>query len=609
MKFRQKTVELLSPAKNLEYGKTALNFGADAVYIGAPSFGARASAGNSIADIELLCSYAHRYNAKVYVAMNTILYENELNEAEKLIHQLYNAGADALIIQDMGITEMNLPPIALHVSTQAHSIEPDKIKFFENVGFTRVVPARELSLAEISKIKQLTDIELEVFVHGAICVSYSGQCYMSAHIGTRSGNRGECAQTCRMKYDLIGTDNSLIQKDKQVLSLKDMNRSDYLADLIDAGVHSFKIEGRMKDITYLKNVTAFYRKNLDKILENSTIQSSSLGKFRFDFEPDPERTFSRGYTDYFLSERKPEMTAGTSKSVGKLLGEVKKSAQNFIEIDTTEQISNGDGLCFFDSNGEISGFSVNKSEGCKVFIPYTLDVNIGTKIYRNLDHEFNKKLNASQSCRVLPVNLKFSETFDGFELSAGIENTDYFVRKSWVTTKEPAKNVEKARENLITQLSKSGDTEFEISNLELNLSAEYFIPLSELNRFRRETLAELSKKLGENYLRYEKKFEPNDVKFPVSELTYTANIANSFAQKFYARHGVTAMTQAFELNEPKARNILMTTKFCIKYNLGQCPKVHTKTDSPKPKYLKLNGETFYLEFDCENCRMEIVSQI
>jgi len=605
VKLPAKNLELLAPAKNLEYGKTAINFGADAVYIGAPNHSARASASNSVSDIEELCTYAHKFNARVYVALNTILYENELKSAELIINHIYNAGADALIIQDMGITEMNLPPMPLHVSTQGHNIDFKKIKFYEEIGFTRFVAARELSLAEISNLSSNSNLEIETFVHGALCVSYSGQCYMSAYLGGRSGNRGECAQTCRMKFDLLDENNSLISKQKHVISLKDMNRSDLLAELIDAGVNSFKIEGRMKDISYLKNSVAFYRIKLDKILSERTLTSASIGKFEFDFVPDPERTFSRGYTDYFLNKRTPEMTAETSKSVGKLLGVVHKTGIDFIEIHTAETLANGDGLCYFDTEGELKGFNINKFEDKIIYIPSVLSIPIGTKIYRNFDHEFVKNLQSAKTARQIEIDLSFSEIETGFKISAKIPNSNYCVENLYELVKEPAKNPEKAIETLTSQLKKSGDTIFIINNLTISISKAYFLPISEINRMRREVLTKLNDTLGQHYMRKTQQLTPNSVPFPVSELDYRANISNSLAQKFYARHGVMMMQKAFELEQNQDTKVLMTTKFCIKYNLGQCPKEHPKTDAPEPKYLKLNTETFYLEFDCKACQMLI----
>ena len=351
--MKPKMLELLSPAKNLEYGITAIDFGADAVYIGAPKFSARINASNSLSDIERLCSYAHRFHSKVFVALNTIIFDNELEEVEKLIHKIHEAGADALIIQDMGILEMNLPPIELHASTQCHNFDLNKIKFLENVGFSRVILSREMSLDYIKQIRSSTNIELEAFVHGALCVGFSGQCYMSAFNGSRSGNRGECAQPCRLSYDLLDENKNVIIKNKQILSLRDLNLNAHIAELANAGVSSFKIEGRLKDLNYVKNITALYRKKLDEIIENNnSYKKASLGQFSFNFEPDASKSFNRGFTTYFFHERSEKISANTSKSIGKKLGKIIEVGENYFKIDTNEIISNGDGLCWFAENGD-----------------------------------------------------------------------------------------------------------------------------------------------------------------------------------------------------------------------------------------------------------------
>lgn len=603
-----KKIELLSPAKNIEFGKTAINFGADAVYIGATKFGARTSARNSIDEIEKLCSYAHKFHSKVYVTLNTILFENELIEAEKIITQICEAGADALIIQDMGILEMKLPPIPIHASTQAHNIDYRKINFYDKVGISRVILARELSLDKIKEIKQNTNIQLEAFIHGALCVSYSGQCYMSAYIGNRSGNRGECAQTCRLKYDLLDSDKNMIVKDKHLLSIKDMNRSTHILEMIEAGINSFKIEGRLKDLNYLKNITAHYRKIFDKIFhENNSYANSSIGKYQFNFEPDADKTFNRRYTDYFLTERKKGLNSYSPKSLGKLLGKVKKNSENYIIIDTKEQINNGDGLCFFNNEQELTGFSVNKTQEDKIYTNSTNQINLQTPVYRNNDHEFNKKIASIETGRYIPINIKISETENGFELFIETEKSEYSVSQTLISNKEIAKNPEKAIQNIKTQLSKTGNTVFKIKNIELEISKAFFIPTSEINKIRRNTLEELYSLLGSKFIREEKTIVKNDFKYYSEKLDYKSNISNSLSEKFYKRHGVTQIEKAFELSSNKKDKTLMTTKMCLKYNFGMCEKYQKATSKPNPKYLRLNNEVFNIEFDCKNCQMNIKS--
>lgn len=605
---KSQPIELLAPAKDFEHGKTALDFGADALYIGAPRFSARSAAGNSIVDIENLAKYAHKFNAKVYVALNTILYEKELREAEKLIHQIYEAGADALIIQDFGIFEMNLPPIALHASTQAHNIDAQKINFYEKIGLSRVILARELSLAQIQNIKQNTNIELEAFVHGALCVSYSGQCYMSAYMGNRSGNRGECAQTCRLKYDLLNQNREIIIRDKHLLSLKDMNRSLQISKMIETGISSLKIEGRLKDISYLKNVTAYYRNILDEILnQNINFSKASAGKFKFDFVPDIDISFNRRYTDYFLTGRKPKMNSVSPKSVGKEMGKVISKGNNFIIIDTKHNIINGDGLCFFNTHDELVGFSVNRVEGNKIFTDKVFEIDSETIIYRNSDRNFNKKLESINSARFILINLIFSDTENGFLLQAQTLDNMYDASCILQIEKTPATNPTKALENIKNQLNKTGGTIFNVQNIDINLSNSFFIPISEINNLRRKLLDELYNLLGAKYICVKTGVEKNNFKFISEELSYMSNVSNSLAEKFYKRHGVQKIENAFELLSDKSDKTLMTTKLCVKYNLEMCPKYHKPSDMPEPKYLKLNEEVFKLEFDCEACQMLIKS--
>ncbi|MDD2279742.1 MAG: U32 family peptidase, partial [Bacteroidales bacterium] len=385
-----KKVELLSPVKNLEVGIAAINHGADAVYIGFKQFGARAAAGNSLVDIERLVKYAHLFNAKVYVTLNTILYDNELDEVQALINTLYLIGVDAIIIQDMGILEMDLPPIALHASTQAHNKSIEKIKFLEQVGISRVVLARELSIADIEQISAKSNIELEVFIHGALCVSYSGQCYLSHAITGRSANRGECAQPCRSTYDLVDEHGNIIAKNKHLISLKDLNQSQNIPALLEAGVTSLKIEGRLKDIDYVKNITAHYRKIIDSVLAtDKNYKNASSGKVSLSFMPDPERTFNRGYSTYFANNRgKGLASLNTQKSIGKKLGKVTSSAEGWFEIDGNEVISNNDGLCYFSNDENLIGVKVNNVVGKRIQLNGKEAISIGTTIFRNYDHRF-----------------------------------------------------------------------------------------------------------------------------------------------------------------------------------------------------------------------------
>ncbi len=604
--MQKRELELLSPAKNLEFGKIAINFGADAVYIGASDFGARKSAGNSIPDIEKLCLYAHKYHAKVFVTLNTILYEQELKQAEKLISQIYNAGADALIIQDMAILEMSIPPIALHSSTQMHNINLEKIQFYEKLGFTRAILARELSLNQIREIRANTNIELETFVHGAVCVSYSGQCYMSAFMGGRSGNRGECAQPCRLKYDLLDADKKIIEKNKHIMSLKDMNRADFLEDLIVAGIKSFKIEGRLKDLSYLKNITAFYRKKIDTILEQkSEFKMSSLGKFSFAFEPQPQKTFNRRFTDYFLTRRVSDMNSGSPKSVGEKIGQVSRKGKDFFVLSSDEVVSTGDGLCFFTEKKDLKGFSVNKVEENRIISKMADEMYKGLYVYRNNDHNFIKSLKNITNCRFIPVEIFFSETEAGFDLKINTLEKNYFVIKKIKATKQLAINRDKALANLKKQLEKTGDTIFRVSKIDINLSDVYFLPISIINKLRREALSDLYNFLGRKYIREEYSIKKNSIEYFEKNLDYKANVSNSLAYTFYKNHGVEHIDKAYEISNDKSYKTLMRTKYCLKYELGLCPKYQKPVKNIDLKYLQHGDKMFFLEFDCEKCEMLI----
>ena len=390
-----KKIELLAPAKNLEYGREAINHGADAVYIGAPAFGARSAATNTISDIESLVNYSHLFGSKVFATVNTILFDNELEDAVQMIRQLYNIGVDALIIQDVGLLECDLPPIELHASTQCHNATIERVKFMESVGFARAILARETSLEQMREIRQATTLDLEAFVHGALCVSYSGQCYMSQYLNGRSGNRGCCSQPCRSMYDLYTEDNRMIIKNKHLLSLRDFSAADHLREMMEAGITSFKIEGRLKDITYVKNITAYYRQLLDNMLSGSSKASS--GHCTFHFVPDPERTFNRGYTDYFLTGRHPMASLSTQKSIGKTVAKVSRVEHNALVINSKEPLMAGDGLCFFDSKGCLQGFFVNAVQGSRIIPNRMPNITSGALLWRNHDQKFEKQLHGECS--------------------------------------------------------------------------------------------------------------------------------------------------------------------------------------------------------------------
>ena len=606
--IKQRPIELLAPAKNLECGIEAINHGADAVYIGAPRFGARAAAGNSIEDIKALVEHAHLYNARIYVTVNTILYDEELPETEKMIWELYRAGVDALIIQDMGITRLNLPPIALHASTQMDNRTPEKVKFLSDIGFRQVVLARELSLDEIKKIHDTCpETLLEVFIHGALCVSYSGQCYVSQACYGRSANRGECAQFCRLAFDLVDSNGKTIEQNKHLLSLKDMNQSDNLEALLDAGATSLKIEGRLKDVSYVKNVTAYYRQKLDSIFKyRKEYVRASSGTVKTTFTPQLDKSFSRGFTDYFLRGRNPGIFSfSTPKSLGEEVGTVKEIRGNYFTVAGVKSFNNGDGLCYIDDNGRLQGFRVNRVENNKLFPQDMPRLKPKTRLYRNFDQEFEKLMQKKSAERKIAVDICLAENNFGFTLSFSDED-DNSVSITLERAKEPARTPQ--TDNLRNQLSKLGNTPFEAKDIKIDLSDNWFIPSSELSELRRNAVEKLLEVRRINYRREVFSLKESKTKFPVSTLTYLGNVMNSSAAEFYKNHGVLKVMPAFEKEQPKDA-VLMFCKHCIRYSMGWCP-VHHKVRSPfrEPYYLvSSDGRRFRLEFDCKQCQMKVLA--
>ena len=606
--IKQRPIELLAPAKNLECGIEAVNHGADAVYIGAPRFGARAAAGNSIEDIKALVEHAHLYNARIYVTVNTILHDEELPETEKMIWELYRAGVDALIIQDMGITRLNLPPIALHASTQMDNRTPEKVKFLSDIGFRQVVLARELSLDEIRKIHDTCpETLLEVFIHGALCVSYSGQCYVSQACYGRSANRGECAQFCRLAFDLVDSNGKTIEQNKHLLSLKDMNQSDNLEALLDAGATSLKIEGRLKDVSYVKNVTAYYRQKLDAIFKyRKEYVRASSGTVKTTFTPQLDKSFSRGFTDYFLRGRNPGIFSfSTPKSLGEDVGTVKEIRGNYFTVAGVKSFSNGDGLCYIDDNGRLQGFRVNRVENNKLFPQDMPRLKHKTRLYRNFDQEFEKLMQKKSAERKIAVDICLTENNFGFTLSLTDED-DNSVSLTLQRAKEPARTPQ--TDNLRNQLGKLGNTPFEAKNIKIDLSDNWFIPSSELSELRRNAVEKLLEVRRINYRREVFRMKETKSKFPVSTLTYLGNVMNGSAAEFYKNHGVLKVMPAFEKEQPKDA-VLMFCKHCIRYSMGWCP-VHHKVRSPfrEPYYLvSSDGRRFRLEFDCKQCQMKVLA--
>ena len=604
MQTKSRPIELLSPAKDLNCGIEAINHGADAVYIGAPKFGARAAAGNSLDDIRELCEYAHLYGARIYVTLNTILKEDELEEAERMIWDLWRVGTDALIIQDMGITRLNLPPIPLHASTQTDNRTPEKVRFLEAAGFTQVVLARELSLNEIRRISEATTVPLEVFVHGALCVSYSGQCYLSAALSGRSANRGECAQYCRLPYTMVDATGTEIVSNKHLLSLKDMNRSDQLEALLDAGVSSLKIEGRLKDAGYVKNITAYYRKKLDAVLSRRPeYRRASAGRSTYTFEPVAEKSFNRGFTPFLLEGRTADITAfNTPKSLGEPVGMVKEIKGNSFTVAGLKQLNNGDGLVFFNRKGELEGFRVNRVEANRVFPLDMPQLTPKTPLYRNFDQAFDKLLAKPSAERKLSVEIEFLDNPFGFTLCMEDE-TGARIMLTEPFAKELARR--ERQDNIRTQLSKLGNTPFEASKVVVGLSENWFVPSSLLADMRRRGVEKLLEARRARYPRETvKRVQPSvSIPFPERQLTYLGNVANGKARSFYQDHGVEQIDPAFELS-PRKDVPLMFTKHCLRYSMGWCP-TYQKDKSPykEPYYLLYKDTRLRLQFDCKHCQM------
>jgi collagenase-like PrtC family protease len=606
----KKKIEILAPAKNLIQGIAAINSGADALYIGAPQFGARSNATNSIEDIAELVKYAHLFNAQVFVVINTILYDNELETCRKLIWDLYEIKVDALIIQDMAIFEMDLPPIVLHASTQSNNRDADKIKFLKDAGIKRVVLARELNLHQIKEISDSADVELEFFVTGALCVSFSGNCYMSVANGERSANRGSCAQNCRLPYNLIDGNGDTLIKNSHLLSIKDLDVSDQIPNLIEAGICSFKIEGRLKDVVYVKNNVSYLRQKLDSFLEgNEKYTKASSGKCTYTFDSSLNRTFNRGYTDYFVNERHQSIGSWESpKSKGQYIGKLIRTVGNSYEIENGNLLNNGDGLCYINDDNEAEGIYVNRAENGFVYPNVLKEIKGGTFIYRNNDAAFIKIVEREDSAiRKISTKLLLTETENGFELTA----TDEDGNVSSVNIehpKEPTKNNESIEENFKINLAKTGFTPYTADEITIQFSENWFLPISKINEMRRLVFEKLTEIRLENYQVEEQPIVKTSHPYPETKLDFMYNVSNKLARKFYERHGVTEIEKAFELQWDPGKSRVMTTKYCIKYELEKCPKYHKDTLGVKvkePLVLKQGELEYKLKFNCKPCEMEI----
>ena len=622
-------LELLAPARDADIGIEAVNHGADAIYIGGPSFGARASASNEVADIARLVTHAHRFNARVFTTINTILRDDELEPARRQVWQLYEAGVDALIIQDMGLLELDLPPIQLHASTQTDIRTPEKARFLQDIGLNQIVLARELDLKQIAAIRSVTDCTLEFFVHGALCVAYSGQCFIShAHTG-RSANRGDCSQACRLPYQVTDMEGRVVAHDKHVLSMKDNNQSNNLEALVDAGIRSFKIEGRYKDMGYVKNITAHYRTLLDEIIERRPeFARASSGRTTFAFTPDPDQNFNREFTDYFVGGRKDDIGAfDTPKNPGLSIGYVSKVGDKWVELQTEAMntvLNNGDGLCYYTLQKDLAGLAINRAEKVgegrwRVFPkdPMTSfkDLRAGTVVNRNRDMNWVRMLDKQSSERRIGVWLRLEETPDGFALT--LTDEDGFTATATAAhAKEPAKDTVKAESTVRENLGKLGATPFATMGISLEWVQSWFVPASFINGLRRDAVAALEAVRVKGYVRPQRlpAVDP-PATYPEDTLSYLANVYNHKARDFYSKHGVQVIAAAYESHEEAGEVSLMITKHCVRYSLSMCPKQAKGvtgvqgTVRAEPLTLINGSEKLTLRFDCKPCEMHVVGKL
>lgn len=623
MRLSDNQIELLSPARDVEIAREAILHGADAIYIGGPSFGARHNAGNSLKDIAELVIFAHRYYAKVFVTLNTILHDDELEPARQLIYQLYDAGVDALIVQDMGILQLDIPPIDLHASTQTDIRTLEKAKFLSDVGLSQLVLARELNLEQIRQIKHNVSAAIEFFIHGALCVAFSGQCYISHAQTGRSANRGDCSQACRLPYTLKDDKGGIVAYDKHLLSMKDNNQAANLSALIDAGVRSFKIEGRYKDMGYVKNITAYYRQQIDQILlQRSDLSAASSGRTVHQFIPNPEKTFHRGSTDYFVNQRQMDIGAFDSpKYIGLPIGEVLKVGGSYLDVSVTEPLTNGDGLNVLIKR-EIVGFRASKVEKMaelryRVYpnemLPEFSKLRPNHPLNRNLDHLWQQSLLKSSSERKVDVELHLTQSGSELLLIATSEE-GICVTTSLSGDFEVANQAEKSLQSLKDGLSKLGQTIYRAISVTVDLPVVYFIPSAQLNQLRRDAIDALTEARLQNYQRAERLpvSEPAPV-YPETHLSFLANVYNHKAREFYQRFGVELIDAAYEAHQEKSDVPVMITKHCLRFAFNLCPKQAKGVQGVKgratPMQLVHNDEVLTLTFDCKPCEMQVWGKI
>lgn len=600
-------LELLAPAKNFESGRAALLCGADALYVGAPRFGARAAAGVSVEEIGRLCELAHRFGARVFVTMNTLLYEQELAEAERLATRMWQVGADALIVQDMAFLRMDLPPIDLHASTQMCTTTPEQVRFLADVGFSRVVLERAMTLQEIEQLSRAADVEIEAFIHGALCVSYSGRCYMSRTMSARSGNRGDCSQACRLPYDLLDEQMQPLVRNRHLLSLQDMNATERLEAMIDAGVTSFKVEGRLKDENYVRNVVGWYRRRMDEIIaRRPDLCRASEGVSTFEFEPNPAKSFSRGGISYFLDGAcRGVASFDTPKAFGEPLGQVRSVRRDSFQIQRAAgkdvQLNAGDGLCFVTAAGEPSGTNVNRIEGDWIWPNRMEGIRPGVELYRNYDHRYVTALSRSRLRRAVPTTASVRVTASEMELTLSDGTSQVTVSRSGDF--ELAQQPDRALATIRTQLSKSGETIFDLTDVKFSDDEVRFVPVSVLNELRREAFQQLDTERLEHYCRRQRLPEDSNVRFPKAVLEGDENVVNSLAERFYRDHGVTRIEPGYDLRSDLKGVDVMRMRYCIRRELGMC--LRDKPAYTGKLYLRHGTFLYELRFDCARCMMTV----
>lgn len=600
-----KTIELLAPARDYEHGCAAVECGADALYVGAPGFGARADAAVSVEEIEKLCVYAHRFGVKVFVTMNTLVFEEELSEAERIAGEVYRAGADALIVQDLAFLRMNLPPIEIHASTQMFTMNPQRAKFWGEVGFSRIILERASTMEEIRAVAEaVPEVEIEAFVHGAICVAYSGKCYMSRSMSPRSGNRGACLQSCRLPFDLVDGQQKVLLRRKHLLSVQDLNLTEHLETMIEAGVTSFKIEGRLKDIHYVRNVVGWYRERLDALMAGrDDLCRASRGKTSMEFTPDPVKSFARGATDYYITGITQGVSSfDTPKSLGEAIGSVTRVTPYYIEGENFDRLVSGDGVCFVAGDGKLVGTHVNRVEGRRLYPNRMEGMRAGTMLFRNYDHRFITALGRSRIHRQLSVTASVEVTAECLRLILKEDRTTITCQRDGYF--EEARNPQQALESIRTQVAKTGDTIYTVSQVEVHWDVPRFIPRSLLNELRREGIAQLDRVVATAYVPRLRRSENRQACFPQEVLAGNENIVNSLSERFYREHGVKQIERGYDQASSFEGVEVMRMRYCLRREMGMC--LRKSASSREKLFIETGQHRYELLFDCARCEMGVI---